>query len=364
MRATHPFTSGKLYAPFKIAALIETLTEQGIPAEHSLAGTGLSPEHIRDADTRTSVRQYVQVCENALRLSTDSETPFMTGRRLHLFAYGMYGYALMSCTSLRDYFNFGEKYHLLAVPMLSVQWREGPEFATWLFPDEFTFAPSAELRRFLIEQQFTQHVTHLQDVAGKELWPVRAQFSFEKPSSFDLYHKYLGCDCAFDARSCELHYDKDILEQKPPLAHFITSALFQQTCEKLISQASSRSGVGGEVYQLLIRSPGKFANMDQLAKSMNLTSRTLRRYLAAEGLSFAEIIDDVRRTLSIEYLRTTNLNVEDISLFVGFGDVANFRRAFKRWTGYTPGHVRRTFANRKPAPDFVSPFRTALIVDR
>ncbi|WP_084673993.1 AraC family transcriptional regulator [Methylobacterium sp. WSM2598] len=335
-----PLPSERIYAPYKIAALVEILGEQGIPPEEALRDTGVEASKIYDASALTSVRQYAAVCRNALALSCEPRTPFQVGARLHLFAYGMYGYALMSCLSLRDYFRLGVKYHLLATPTLTIEWREYPNVAVWTFPDEFTFAPSKELRQFLIEQQFTQQVTHLQDVAGRSCPPAKAHFSYSAPEHAAIYADYLGCPCFFEQEHCELHYDSAILEQKPQLAHRLTSALLQDACDTLIGKANASAGVAGEVYQILMRSPGVFPDMEDVAQTLRMTSRTLRRRLDAEQISFSAIIDDVHRSLATEYLRMTSMSLEDIALLVGFSDAANFRRAFKRWTGKNPGEFR------------------------
>jgi AraC-like DNA-binding protein len=335
-----PLPSERIYAPYKIAALVEILGEQGIPPEECLRGTGVDASKIYDASALTSVRQYAAVCRNALQLSRDPSTPFQVGARLHLFAYGMYGYALMSCLSLRDYFKLGVKYHLLATPTLTIEWREYPHAAVWNFPDEFIFAPSVELRQFLIEQQFTQQVTHLQDVAGRSCPPTKAHFSYPAPAHAAIYTEYLGCPCFFEQEHCELHYDSTILEQKPHLAHRLTSTLFQEACDNLIGEAKASAGVAGEVYQILMRSPGVFPSMEDVAQALHMTSRTLRRHLDAEEISFSTIMDDVHRALATEYLRTTSMSIEDIAMLVGFSDTANFRRAFKRWTGKNPGGLR------------------------
>ena len=347
-------TDEKLYAPFKLAALVETLREQGIPAEECLRGTGVRPDELGDLSVRTSVRQYAEACKNALRLSAHASTPFRVGARLHLFAYGMYGYALMSGLSLRDYFRLGVKYHLLAAPMLTIEWREYPDDAMWTFPDEFTFAPSAELRRFLIEQQYTQQVTHLQDVAGHDVRPLKACFSYSAPAHAVIYEDYLCCPCIFDQARSELHYDRAILDERPPLAHPLTSALFQETCEGLIDKAKASAGIAGQIYQILIRRPGHFPDMEDVARVLNMTSRTLRRRLKEEGLSFSEILDDVARSLAVEYLKTTHMSVDDIGMLVGFNDVANLSKAFRRWTGQTPSETRRE------APrEWISPIRSS-----
>jgi AraC-like DNA-binding protein len=336
-----PLLNERVYAPYKIAALVEILAEQGIAAVDSLRGSGIDAESLDDPSLLTSVRQYAAVCKNAMTLSRDPATPFKVGARLHLSAYGMYGYALMSCLSLRDYFKLGVKYHRLATPTLTIEWTEYPDKAVWTFPDAFISSPSRELREFLIEQQFTQHVTHLQDVAGRSCPPMKACFSYPAPAHADIYPEYLGCPCHFDQEHCELIYDSAILEHKPQLAHRHSAALLQETCDRLIGQAKTSVGASGEVYQVLMRTPGIFPSMEVVAHALKMTSRTLRRRLEAEETSFVAIVDDVRCSLATEYLKTTNMSTDDIAMLLGFSDAANFRRALKRWTGKGPGELRR-----------------------
>jgi AraC-like DNA-binding protein len=329
-----------MFAPYKIAALVEVLAEQGIAPEKSLKGTGVRADQIYDASVMTSIGQYAAVCRNAAALGCEPATPFKVGMRLHLSAYGMYGYALMSCLSLRDYFKLGVKYHRLATPTVAIEWTEYPDRMVWTFPDAFVSSPSRELREFIIEQQYMQHVTHLQDVAGRACPPLKACFPYPAPPHAALYADYLGCPCVFDAPQCELVYDSAILDQKPQLAHKLTATLLQETCDRLIGQAKTSTGVAGEVYQILMGKPGVFPGMEEVAEAMHMTTRTLRRRLLGEDTSFLAIVDDVRQSLALEYLKTTQMSAEDIAMLLGFSDAANFRRALKRWTGKGLGELR------------------------
>ena len=100
----------KRYAPYKIAALVEVLEEQGIVPATSLSGTGLMPESLADPETLTSIRQYITVCRNALQFSKTPETPFRTGSQIPLSAYGMYGFALVCSPTIREYFQVAVMY--------------------------------------------------------------------------------------------------------------------------------------------------------------------------------------------------------------------------------------------------------------
>ena len=114
----------RVYAPYKIAALVEVLGEHGISAQQVLVGSGLKPDRIYDPAPMTSIRQFLVACENAIRLSRDPSVPFRTGKRLHLSSYGMYGYALLSSATVRDFLDLAVRYHALATPTLTMRWRE------------------------------------------------------------------------------------------------------------------------------------------------------------------------------------------------------------------------------------------------
>ena len=336
-----PLWNEKRYAPYKVAALVEVLSEQGIAPEASLSGTGLSLESISNPDTLTSVLQYITVCRNALELSKTPETPFRTGSRIPLSAYGMYGFALVCSPTIREYFQMAIKYHRLATPLLSMDWREDGDEVSWIFPMNAAVTYPDSLLRFLVEQQLTQIATHLRAVLENDSYlPVRAALSYPAPEHVHLYKQYLGCPARFNQPMSELTYPKSILSAKPRLAHGLTSKILRDTCERILGEVKTSTGVAGEVYQIIASTPGHSPSMERVARQIATTVRTLNRKLRAEGTSFTQILDDVRCNLASEYLRTTKLSVEDISELVGFSEAANFRHAFHRWTGSTPARYR------------------------
>lgn len=335
-----PWINEKIYAPYKLAALVETLNELGVPPEVTLKGTGLGLQDIENPETQTSIGQYYAACRNAARASKTPRTPFLVGEEMHLSAYGMYGYALMCSLTLRDFFDAGVKYHKLATPTVVIEWREQDGAAIWSFPRLVSPESSTDLFEFLVEQQLVQHKVHLNDVAGPECRPLRAFLPYPAPAHGHLYSEYLGCPVHFGSEVCELHYDASILDHPAQLAHKLTSALMQATCERLIGQAEKRIGISAQVYRILMASPGQMPSMEDVAAMVHVNERTLRRKLLAEGTSFGQIIDDVRSSLASEYLKTTKMTTEDIASLVGFSDAANFRRAFKRWTGKAPSEYR------------------------
>ena len=82
-----------------------------------------------------------------------------------------------------------------------------------------------------------------------------------------------------------------------------------------------------------------FPSLNVTARLFHLTPRTLHRRLLDEGSSFKEILEQVRH-LAVEYLKAGHLSIEEIAYSLGYTDMANFRRAFKRWEAMPPSRYR------------------------
>ena len=331
-----------MFAPYKLFALIEIAKEIGIPANQILRGTGLDLKMLEDAKTRTSVDQYVVACNNAMKLCDDPRLPFRVGNNIHLSAYGLYGFALLCSPTVRDGFNLAVRYHGLATPIFSIDWRARDDHFIWLFPNEFRVRYSGAVKQFLLAQQLAQHITHIQDIARSDRKPLLIKIAHAPPPSAALYEEQLGCPIQFSTQATEIHYDQSLLDDRPPLTNPVTLAMLRESCENLIGRIGDESSTTGLVTQLIMERPGQFPTMEAVADNLHLTPRTLRRRLADEGTTFSNVFDDVRRDLAEKYLSAGDFTVEDIAELLGFTDASNFRHSFKRWTGIVPSEFRQT----------------------
>lgn len=340
-RVGFPSLNQRMFAPYKLTTVIDAVAPRGIRAEAVLDRTGLTVEDVRDPHTLTSIGQYLTACENIVAAGAQFGDAFAIGSRLHLSAYGMYGYALMCSPTMREFFDFAVRYQPLATPALRLGWRAEGDFAIWEFGEIYRDVMSSQLRTFLVRQQMKMTFTHIRDTAGADNLPVRALFGLPEDDYSAQDQRELSCPCLYDQPAHELHYPIGILDQTPELGNRLSRAMLEETCDRLIGQSRANSGLSGEVYQLLLLAPNRFPSMAALAEQIGLHERTLRRRLADENTSYADIVDDVRRKLALEYLQTTRMSVEDVAWKVGFSDSANLRRAIRRWTGQTIGKIRQ-----------------------
>ncbi|MDF7774052.1 AraC family transcriptional regulator [Sphingomonas sp. AOB5] len=339
-RAGFPSLNQRSFAPFKIATVIDTVASRGIAPETVLERTGLTLAEVRDPNALTSIGQYLIACENIVAAGAEFADAFAIGARLHLSAYGMYGYALMCSPSMRDFFDFAVRYQPLATPTVRLEWRSEGDVAIWRFREIYRDVMSSGVRTFLVRQQMKMTFTHIRDTAGTDNLPVRALFALPEDPHAAGDERALSCPCLYAQEANELHYPIGILDQTPELGNSLTRTMLEQTCERLIGQSRISSGLSGEVYQLLLNAPSQLPSMTSAAAQLGLQERTLRRHLAAEDTTYGAIVDDVRRKLAIEYLQTTRMSVDDVAWKVGFSDSANLRRAIRRWTGGTISDIR------------------------
>jgi AraC-like DNA-binding protein len=104
---------------------------------------------------------------------------------------------------------------------------------------------------------------------------------------------------------------------------------------------SELAGVAGKVRAQLLQDVGRQPSLAAVADRLKISERTLRRRLAQRGVSFRFHVEELRAQLAVRYLRETSMNHEDIADAIGFRDPANFRHAFRRWTGRSPSAFRR-----------------------
>ena len=129
-----------------------------------------------------------------------------------------------------------------------------------------------------------------------------------------------------------------------PLIHADTylNDLLLKSCEAALADRRSdtselRTRVENAISSVL---PHGRVLVEDVARSLGMSKRTLARRLSDEGLNFTEILQQLRRDLAVRYLDDRKLHVSKIAWLLGFHEVSAFTHAYKRWTGKTPREMR------------------------
>ena len=94
--------------------------------------------------------------------------------------------------------------------------------------------------------------------------------------------------------------------------------------------------------ELIKRLPDGRVGESEIAAALNLSLRSLQRKLEDQGVSYSRLLDDTRRDLGMQYVRSPQYSLNEIAYLLGFTEPANFSRAFKRWYGQPPSQLRKS----------------------
>lgn len=158
----------------------------------------------------------------------------------------------------------------------------------------------------------------------------------------DRYKRFFEAPVQFDSAENALVIDTDALEAPMREADpVLRSVLERYLCAELEAVDPAQS-LEDSVRSAIVRAlPEQNADLEAVATHVGLSSRVLQKRLQQSGTSFQELLDHVRESLAKRYLLQPRVSLAGTALQLGYSDVTAFHRAFKRWTGLTPGEFRR-----------------------
>jgi len=178
-----------------------------------------------------------------------------------------------------------------------------------------------------------------------QLGAASSRLHARRPRELDAYERAFGIAPRFAAPDNTFDLPRAALALPQRTADALLGKLVERHAHGLALELPTGVGLAARVRTLLARSFAHgacdSATLAGAAAALNLPPRTLQRRLAAEGASFAGLLDEVRRELSLRLLADPVTSIAEVAFALGFGDQPAFHRAFSRWQGSTPGEYRR-----------------------
>jgi AraC-like DNA-binding protein len=178
-------------------------------------------------------------------------------------------------------------------------------------------------------------------LAGHEVAVSAVQFSFARPDFAADYAVIFPAPVQFGADYAAIVFDPRRLGPPVPRSKAELTEFLRRAPRDWMFTGSRDHAQALRVREFLYRAHWQGCGLAEAAEALKLAPRTLMRRLDAEGVSFQAIKDGLRRDIAIRDLRAGKKPIEQIAQELGFSSAANFHRAFRRWTGATPGAFRR-----------------------
>lgn len=313
-------------------------TEHGMSLDAVLLGTGVSESMLMTPSITVKAHQELQLIQNIVSgLPNVPSLGLKAGKRYHFTTFGMLGFALVSSKTLRDALSLGLQYFKLTFAFTQFQVENSSQLTHVLISAN---AIPHELQRYVIERDSACFMTLQKDLCEIPPSIEGLSFRYSQPESLDEYKNIFGIVPTFLANQNKASFAREVLDNPISQYNALACDTAKKHCNELLNQINKHSQFTTEVRDLITANITHTPSMEDVAKSLHMTPRTLHRKLKANDSSFIKLRDEIRRSLADEYLFDLGLSVEQISYRLGYSDATTFINAYKRWHGLTP-HARR-----------------------
>ncbi|MDU8946212.1 AraC family transcriptional regulator [Ovoidimarina sediminis] len=304
-----------------------------------LRTVGIDPAGAVDPAAMVADHAYYDLLERIAGQTDATELPLRTGASMRCDDYGALGLAFKTAPTLGGSYGRVARYARL-----------------WTSVVDYTLEPAAEgvwfhlhragARRLGLrlsnEATLASAISIAREVATGPVVPLAVHARHDAPARIDAHRRYFGCDVTFGSDRDAILFASETLDRPNRLGDEGLTAYLTGLLDAAIGDLPGRATLREEVRDWVTRDLSEGApRMEDIARRMGLSVRSLHRRLAAEGLSFQDVLAETRRDVAAGLLREGRYGLAEIAFLTGFAEQSAFTRAFKRWTGRTPAAYRR-----------------------
>jgi AraC-like DNA-binding protein len=330
-------------------AFLQFAVARGADRQTLIEQSRLRPEDLTERDNRLPLATYVALMKAAIKLCDEPALALLFGAGVSLSdisILGSVGHAATAEEGLCQTNRYarlvidggdGETAHRLEfVPEDGKVWLR---FTSTLFADNPLLTESAFARCVCDGRKVAAATGGVTQCPS----PKAIRFTHTAPSYREEYDRIFGVPLVFGSSMNAILFGEELLSVRLPQPNQYVSSLLKERAEALLEKLEDSKSMRGRVESLLIPilHTGE-ADMETIASKLALSRQTLFRKLKAEGVTFEQVLDELRHKLAREYLNGKNGSVSETAYLLGFSDPAAFSRAFKRWTGASPRTIKAT----------------------
>lgn len=328
-----------------VRGLLEFAVFRGGNADALAAAARIGADALADPDARIPFASYKALMRAAKSATRDPALALRWGADVDMAEVSVVGLIMNAAETMADAFAQMQRYGRLVLETGAPAQRfdlavraDGP----WLvdgFADALDFPEMIEVtfarlvcgpRRFLKEPHVREiHVT------------------YPAPLHRAAYDEIFGCPVRFDSNWNAIGIYPDTPSRRVSLQPHYAFGVLAERADALLARLDASAAFRGKLEGILLPAlhTGE-VNADWAAARLGMSRQTLYRRLKAEELTFGDVLDGLRRRMALDYLAAKRVSVNETAYLVGFSDPAAFSRAFKRWTGMSPGAARKQPSDR------------------
>ncbi|MDY6797539.1 MAG: AraC family transcriptional regulator ligand-binding domain-containing protein [Pseudomonadota bacterium] len=343
-----------------LRVMADTVRQMGHNDRALYEGLEFGPDDLKANDSRVFVTDAAVMVQRAQRMAADQGLSFMLARELRVTIHGTLGLAALTSPTLEDALNSIQRYLQLRVPFVSVSRTDTGDNTVvhlkmvqdvtghYSFLLETVTATLVMLAEQLIDRESAEQCGFT--LQSGKLPGVKVRLSRDEPPYYRKFADQLPVAFEYGAEEDTMIFPKALLQAKMRLADAEASRMARDQCEFEMQKAIREQGdIVYAIRNMLQMTPGPLPSLEAMAERFCVSSRTLKRRLADKDTTYREIVESVLKDRAIQLLRYTNQSVSEIAYELGYADLSNFSRAFRKWTGKSASEFREDGPD--PAPE-------------
>ncbi len=285
---------------------------------------------------------YNRVIEAAIAMTDDAYLGLHMGEGLGLAAAGLIGQITQTCATVLQALEYCCTFANLGcseLPMKLVPF--GEHYKIRLRENPLWEKESPQAYRHTAEGVLAFTLRECRDLTREEVPAYAIHLPWEAPTDLTEYQRVFGTTVQFGQSEFAIVLHRSQVESPVITADYELLRLLVTHAEERSTRLRKAQGFADIVRQSMIQliEPA-FPSIEQVAKHLNMSLRTLQRRLQEEGVSYKRLQEEVRKGFALGYLRNPELSIGEIAYLLGYRETSAFSRACKRWLGQSPQQWR------------------------
>ncbi len=337
-QASTPISTEWTVAGYWFKGLLQTASKLGLSRERVFGESGLAHSSHGALDSHYPMADLFRLAQVIRMMSNDADIGIQYCMSTHICDFGVLGMAAHCTANLREAWDVLYRFSHLSMNSGRAQFlNEGPTVTFRWYP----YSRSLISDRFFVDAVVSGWVHRSRQLSGYPIQPLQVTLSYARTRMSDLFRNTYSDNVTFEQPFNSMTFKAEDLDRAVVYANSdLKGELLKyatQTLRRLRSKRPLSERLENHLKESLLDGQ---ASIQNVAKQLNFSTRSLQRKLSHENASFNEILTSVRHELALRYLQDRRLSTQDIALLLGYNQASTFSTAFKEWTSVSPSSYR------------------------